>query len=428
MKNMWPPQDQVLWYLKREAPMPLVADIHVEVAIIGGGMAGLSAALECVKQGKKVAVLEQFYCGSGATGKSSGFITPNAELSLTDFTKRFSQQDAAKIWNFISGGVENIRNNIVDNQFDCGYAPARSLMVASSKSVLKDFAIEHENLQKLGFKSELYDAKKVHEYIGSTGYFGGLAYEDTFGINAYGYCQEMKKHLQLLGVLIFEETPVTSIHDHTIITGQAKITADYIIVCTDRFTPKLNMLSQDVYHAQNFVMASQQLTDDQIHAIFPKEKLMIWDSELIYNYFRVTADNRLLLGGGDLWTTYASKETHNHDYIVKKLTNSFRKKFPQVAIQFEYVWPGLIGISKDIAPMVGPDKDFKHIYYVAACAGLPIAAAFGKYSAQHMFEGRTDMDSYVSPYRSFPIGGRLQSALGTKLSFALCNVLKQNIP
>jgi gamma-glutamylputrescine oxidase len=175
-------------------------------------------------------------------------------------------------------------------------------------------------------------------------------------------------------------------------------------------------------------MASQQLTDDQIHAIFPKEKLMVWDSELIYNYFRMTADSRLLLGGGDLWTTYASKETHGYDYIVKKLTNSFRKKFPHVDIQFEYVWPGLIGLSKDIAPMAGPDKDFKHIYYIAACAGLPIAAAFGKYSAQHLFEGRTDMDGYFNPYRSFPIGGRLQSVLGTKLSFALCNVLKQNIP
>lgn len=428
MKNMWPPQDQVLSYLKREASAPLVTDMQIEVAIIGGGIAGLSAALECVKQGKKVAVFEQYYCGSGATGKSSGFVTPNAELSLTDFTKRFSLQDAGKIWNFISGGVESVRSNIQDYTLDCGYAPARTLMVASSKSAFKTFAIEHEHLQKLGLKSELYDAKGVRNHIGSEGYFGGVAYDDTFGMDAYAYCQEMKKQLQSLGALIFEETPVTAINNHTVSTARAQITADNIIVCTDRFMPDLNILPQDVFHAQTYVMASQQLTDDQIHAIFPKEKLMVWDSELLYNYFRMTADNRLLLGGGELWTTYASKETHGNSRMVKKLTNSFRKKFPQVDIQFEYMWPGLMGLSKDIAPMAGPDKDFKHIYYIAACAGLPIAAAFGKYSAQHLFEGRTDMDGYFSPYRSFPIGGRLQSVLGNKLSFALCNVLKENIP
>ncbi|HSW76344.1 MAG TPA: FAD-binding oxidoreductase [Candidatus Saccharimonadales bacterium] len=428
MKNMWPPQDQTLWYVKKDESVTCDKDMSVQVAIIGGGMAGLSAAQECVKLGKKVAVFEQYYCGSGATGKSSGFITPNAELSLTDFSKRFSMQDAGKIWNFISYGVEHIASNIKTFQLQCDYIPARTMMVASSKRVLKKFATEHKNLEKLGFKASLYNADELKNHIGSKGYFGGVAYENTFGINAYAYCQEMKKQLQVQGVAIFEETPVTNIDQHTISTAHAKITADYIIVCTDRFLPDLHILTQDVYHAQTFIMISQQLSDDQIRAIFPKEKLMVWDSEFIYNYFRLTADNRLLLGGGDIFTTYASSETHGYHRIVKKLTKSFRKKFPDVDIQFEYMWPGLIGLSKDIAPLAGPDKDFKHIYYVAACAGLPISAAFGIYSAQHLFAGRTDMDHYFSPYRSFPIGGTLQSILGTKLTFVLCNLLKQNVP
>ena len=275
-------------------------------------------------------------------------------------------------------------------------------MLASSKGALKTFATEYENLQKFGFKSEFYDAGQLRDYIGSDGYFGAVAYDDTFGIDAYKYCQEMKKQLQSLGALIFEETPVLKIDNHTVSTGQAQITADHIIVCTDRFMPDLDILSQDVYHVQTYIMASQRLTNDQMKAIFPKEKLMAWDSELLYNYFRITSDNRLLFGGGELLTTYASKETHGNNRIVKKLTHSFHKKFPQVDIQFEYAWPGLIGLSKDIAPLAGPDKKFKHIYYIAACAGLPIAATLGKYSVQHLFEGRTDMDAYFDPYRSFP--------------------------
>lgn len=135
-----------------------------------------------------------------------------------------------------------------------------------------------------------------------------------------------------------------------------------------------------------------------------------------------------IIGGGDLWKTYASKSSHGYNSIVKKLTNYFDKKFPHLAIQFEYVWPSLLGLSKNIGPMAGPDKNFNHIYYVTACTELPIAAALGQYSAQHLLDGNKDFDVYFSPYRKFLIGGMLQSILGSKLSFTLCNVLKQNIP
>lgn len=424
----WNPQDQVFWYLKRDQVTACKNDMDVDVVIIGGGIAGLSAAQAWQKRGKKVVLLEQYFCGSGASGKSSGFITPNAELSFTDFSKKYSPESAFLIWNFITQGVEDIRNNILKHNFDCDYSEQNTLILASSLSAMKVLEVEYQNLKSHGYPTKFYNKSQIEKRIASNSYFGGIEYENTFGVNVYKYCQEMKKQLQSLGVMIFEETPATEIHDHTVITPYAKINAEHIVVCTDKFMPELGLLSQDVYHVQTFVMASQVLEPEQIKAIFPDKKFMAWDTELIYNYFRVTADNRLLVGGSDLISTYASQESHNYASIVEQLTKYVTQKFPHLNIQFEQVWPGLIGISKDIIPLAGPDKNKPYMYYVSAAAGLPIAAALGRYSAEHLIDGATELDSYFSPYRKFPVSGLMQSVLGTKVSFALSNLIKKNIP
>ena len=427
MNKIWPPQDQVFWYLKRGKIPPCRKKLDADVAIVGGGMAGLSAAQACAQRGKKVILLEQYFCGAGASGKSSGFVTPNAELSFTDFSKRYSPEIAKQIWQFISSGVEDIRSNILTHKFSCEYAPQDSFVAANSQKDLRDLKTEHENLAKHGFKTEFYEKSHLQQFLNSDGYVGGVTYDNTFGINSYLYCQEMKKLLEKQGVQIYEETPVTAIHDYTLTTLHADISAEFIILCTDRFTPDLGLLSQEVFHAQTFLMISQVLTDQEIRNIFPTKNYLVWDTDMIYSYFRITADNRLLLGGGNMWSTYAN-EKHNYQAMIKKLTKYFAKKFPQVNVQFEQLWSGLIGISKDIAPIAGRDRTQQNLYYISATAGLPIAAALGKYSAEHLLEGRNDLQDYFSPYRSFPVGGIVQKILGNTISFGLSNLLKMNIP
>jgi gamma-glutamylputrescine oxidase len=293
-------------------------------------------------------------------------------------------------------------------------------MLANSLSALKQLEVEHANLSRFGYKTQFYTQDMLGHYVPSKGYYGGVSYEDTFGINGYLYCQELKRYLQQQGVLVYEETPVVGIEGHVLTTPHAAVTASHIVMCTDRWMPELGMLTQEVYHAQTFVMMSEPLTDMQIQAIFPQKPFLVWDSDMIYTYFRITPHKRLLLGGGNLRTAYA-QPSGNLTHIVAQLTRYFDTKFPGLTIQFTQAWPGLIGLSKDIAPLAGRDREKPFIYYISAAAGLPIAAALGRYSAEHLMDGRTDLDEYFSPYRSFAIGGFVQSLLGTKLSFALCN-------
>jgi gamma-glutamylputrescine oxidase len=426
MKKIINSQDQVFWYLNRPAVPCLRESLEADVVVIGGGMAGLSTAHAFAQKNKRVVLLEAYYCGAGASGKSSGFITPNSELSLSDFIEWFGESGGKAIWKVIEAGAEYIRTNIMQHAIDCDYIKEDSLFVAKTKSSVKKLLEEHKNLERFGYQSSYIKQEDIPKLLGSHAYYGGVTYANTFGINAYKYCQAMKAILVAQGVKIYEETPVISFKEHEVNTLHATVKADYIIVCTDRFSPTLGALSREIYHAQNFLLISQTLTEHELRSLFPDRSLMVWDTDLLYSYFRISG-NRLLLGGGSLWHMYDRYEKYHNRYVYHKLTHYFKKRFPQLDIQFEQFWPGMIGISKDIAPLYGRDKDYASIYYIAATAGLPIAATLGNYCADHIVDGRDDLRDYFSPYRKYAISGFTQRILGTKLSFALSNLITLKI-
>lgn len=422
MKDRIFPQDQNFWYLKRSDTLPLQSDKETEVVVIGGGMAGLTAAQAFARKGKKVILLEAFYCGAGASGKSSGFITPNAEISLSEFIYRYGIDGAKAIWDSIQAqGVEHIRSNIEKYQIDCDYTQEDALEVASSPKDVKDILKESQNLANYGYTTRFVNKQDLPNLIGTEKYYGGVIYSQSFGINAYKYCQAMKEILiKQYGVEIYEDSPALSIQDHMVHTLRAKIKAEHIIVCADRFIPKLGKLTTQVYQAQNFLLVSEVLRRDVIQKLFPQKRFMVWDTDLIYQFYRMTGD-RLLIGGGSLLNIYDAHEAYHSHYMHTKLTKYIVDTFPGIAIQFEHMWPGFIGISKDIAPLAGYDKDVKSIYYIGAVAGLPLAAMLGNYCADHILDDADTLKDYFSPYRKFLIGGFIQTVLGKRLSFALSN-------
>lgn len=206
----------------------------------------------------------------------------------------------------------------------------------------------------------------------------------------------MKNILKDQGVRIYEETPVIAIDAHSVHTLHAlSVKAEHIIVCADRFIPRLGKLNGIIYPIQTFLLASSVLTQEQVHALFPRLPYMVWDSDLIYTYYRLTAQKRLLLGGSNLLQSYTFQSVHRYQPLVDKLSNYLYQHFG-LKLQFEHMWTGLIGISKDIMPIAGSDKDTPSIYYIGACAGLSIAASLGLYSAEHILEKRHDLDNRTS--------------------------------
>ena len=418
------PQDQVFWYVDKKPLPALRTSISVDVAIIGGGMAGLSAAQACKNKGLNVALIEKNYCGSGASGKSSGFITPDSELSLWHLVNKYGTTEAKKLWDFIASGTHLIKNNIEQFNIECDYQIQDTLVLANTLKAFKDdIEFEHMQRTKEGYKSELYNQNQLAAIIGSDQYKGGISYANTFGIHAYEYCNGMKKELVKQGVAIYEETAALEIQHQLIKTAFGNIKANRIIVCIDRFAQSLPALKDNIFQAQTFLLLSAPLSKEEAANVFPNKHFMAWDTEDIYTYFRLTSNNRLLLGGASLLDTFTWQERHNNSRAANKLINYWHKKFPHVPAQFEYMWPGLIGITKDLFPIAGFDESDSSIYYIAGASGLPWAAALGMHSAECITNKNTDLDTYFSPYRHFKIGSWVQKILGKPLTFALSNLL-----
>ena len=270
----------------------------------------------------------------------------------------------------------------------------------------------------LGYHSTIYDRASLEAILGSRAYKGAVRYAGTFGINSFAYCRALRSALADQGVRIFEGTPAVRLTARGIETPGGAVDARTVAVLTDYELPALG-LAAPVYHVQTFLSVSRPLRDDEIRTIFPGDRLMVWDTDLIYQYFRITGEGRLLLGGADFRSMYAPRESRSTGRVARKFYRYLFKHFPSLKLEIEHLWTGLIGVSPDFAPVVGRHEVLPAVYFAGAGAGLPWAAALGEYLAEKITEGRAELDELLSPKRSFPIGRRLQRLLGKPVAFAL---------
>lgn len=412
--------NKVYWYTVKDPynGSKLVKDITVDVVVVGGGIAGLSCAQKLIGSGMSVALIEKDFCGSGASGKSSGFITPDSEIELSSLVSKYGPLKAKKIWEFAISGVDLIRNNIHKYNISCDYENQDSLFISNTALKVKYPKEEYEARKSLGYESSFYESE-VESIVGSKKYSGGVKYPDTFGINSYLYCQELRNIDEKLGVHVYENTEVVKILENGVQTKNGFVSAKHVVVCADRFIPDFGVLEKEIYHVQTFLGISNPLSEEDVKKIFPKEKVMVWDTDLVYNYFRITGDNRLLLGGGDVLYTYAHNTTNNTKRFKRRLSKYFKNKFPNINFELEYVWPGMLGVSKDLLPIVGFDDKMKNVWYVGAATGLPWASALGVYSAEKIINGRSEFDLDFSWKRKFMINSKVQTLLTTPMTYAI---------
>src|SRR5688572_25471257 len=140
------PQDQVFWYLNTTKAEPLLHDIKADIVVIGGGMTGLTTAQSFAQKGYSVVLVEKNYCGAGASGKSSGFITPDSELSFFELQRIFGEAIGKKLWELIGSGVQIISDNIKHYNLNCDYQEQDTLILANTpRAFTNDIKKEYDN-------------------------------------------------------------------------------------------------------------------------------------------------------------------------------------------------------------------------------------------------------------------------------------------
>lgn len=419
----------VYWFGQSSAAAarPLDADTRADAVVVGGGIAGLSAAQWLREErGLDVVLLEAGLCGSGATGHSSGFITPDSEFELNQLARRFGDDDAALLWRAARDSCDRIRGTINRFSIPCDLIEADSLYIAASPGAAAAIREEHEAHQRLGFDSRLYSRADLHSVLRGRGYHAGIRTSGTFGINGFAYAQGLKRALAGAGARIHEHSPVVELGPASVRTARARVDAPVILLCLDRFAPDLGIAPNDVYHAQAFILLSEPLSESAWQGLFPDGPVMAWDTDLVYQYFRRTAEGRLLIGGGLLRETYAARENPRSDAFAA-LQQYASARLPDLGpVRFTHRWTGLIGISKDILPIAGQSPR-EPAHYLALCsAGLPWSVLAGRAAAAKAIEGDTTFDRYFSPARAYSTIEPLQPILGRVATWALSYYLAKN--
>jgi gamma-glutamylputrescine oxidase len=399
---------------------PLPGSTGCDVAVIGGGVAGLHAALRLVRDGADVVLLERSHCGGGTSGRSSGFITPDSELQLDSLIRRFGEAEAAVLWSIAEAGVDLIAGTARVHELQCDLLAPDCLFLGVGRSGAKSVRAEARARDALGYRSTLYEEAALPA-VHSGRYQAGVRYGGTWAIDPLRYCQGLRALLRKQGVRIYENTEVGALSGATAVSKRGDVAAQHCIVCIDKMPKRFNPRAwRKYYHAQTYLAISEPLTQGQAARLFPEAPLQCWDTRLVYTYYRLTGDNRLLLGGGSPLTTFARKEEPS-PRVIESVIRGFRKRVPALGqLEFIAYWPGLIDITQDLLPLAAPDPENPMVQYILGPAGLPWAAWCGNHVAGRLSRnGEPDFSRFFGWERDRLVPDVLERVIGKPLSFTL---------
>lgn len=404
---------------------PLQENIESEYLVIGGGFAGLHAALTLANAKKSVVLLEKTVCGGSSSGQSGGFLTPESEEDLRMLIKRYGEEKAKKIYNVPSIGLDIIIKTIKENNFNCDFKKQDSLYFSANRRHNKFIEEEAETRKKAGLPYEFLNKNALKKVHPGKNYILGLKYPGSYGVNSFAYTQEMKNLLLKKGVKIYEDSEVHKIEYTKALTHLGSVKAKKIIICMDKIKKEFDEdVSKKAYHIQTYLAISEPLSKEEMKAIYPKEELMCWDTRILYTHYRPIMGNKIIIGGSSFWATYSPKYSHSPK-IVQKYINEFKENFPAVKnLQFTNYWAGLIDITKDLVPIVDTDPKNKSINYVMGCAGLNWAAYCGDFIARKLLNPKNteDFSDFVGINRKFYFSDSFQKIFGKRITFGLSHL------
>jgi gamma-glutamylputrescine oxidase len=406
---------------------PLSKNVKCDVLIVGGGLSGISAAAEFLGKGLSVVLIEKNIVGGGSTGKSAGFLTPDSELELHQLVRRYGTDAARDIWQMPCRGIERVVQAIKKNDIQCGLIEQDSLFLGIGKGGKAAVDSELECRQSVGFTDQqTYDGAALKSILGAENYTAGIRYGGTYGINPLMCMQGFKNRCIEAGMQVYESTEMERLEDHTAYTHGGSVTADRIIIAVDKLEPIISPLAGEIFHAQTFMSVTEPLTDKDLSLLFPSGKQMqCWDSRLVYSYFRLTGDNRLLLGGGSALSTF-HREAYNNQTVIKRVIRRFKNHFPFLKdLSFIQYWPGLIDTTRDLLPVIAKPPTQPHLQFILGIVGLPWAAFAGSFAARNIL-GTGDEDykkyyPYFSNRRHFMLPAGLAKVIGKPAVFSLSN-------
>lgn len=397
------------YYAASANPSPerhgLKGSVDADVCIVGAGYTGLSAGISLAEAGYKVVVLEQSRVGWGASGRNGGQIVHSYSRDIDVIESHYGKEVAASLAKMMFEGAEIIRERVKKYDIRCDLKDGGIYAAMSSKKV--DQLREHKHLwEKWGNKSlSLIDDKaEIKKYVNTDRYEGILIDKSGGHFHPLNLTLGEADALESLGGVIHENSAVTRIErgaTAVVHTNHGQVRAKFVIVACNAYIgdlePKLAAMSMP---CGTQVIATEPL-GDRARDLIPSD-FCVEDNNFLLDYFRLSADGRLIYGGGVI---YGARDPSHVESIV---TPKMLATFPQLkGVDIEYGWTGNFLLTLSRLPEVGQLSD--NIYYSQGCSGhgVTFTHLIGRLLGEAI---RGDAERFGSfarlPHYPFP-GGRM---------------------
>jgi len=373
------------YWLETLAPSPAsafpLADLpgSIDVAVIGAGFCGLSAARTLAKRGAKVVVLEAETAGWGASSRNGGMVLTGLKLPVPTLIRRYGCDIVRKMYAASIDSIACVEQIIGNENIDCDFSRCGHLEVACKQSHFDAYA-DSAALIKREFDHELRIIPKseLHSEIGSDIYFGGLVDETSAGLNPARYVAGLAAAARRAGAALYEHTRVTFVEKEgsgagrkfRVNTSRGNLTARELIVASGAYTTAATpALRKKIIPIGSYIIATEPLPADLACELSPSNR-MIYDSKHFLFYYRLTPDNRMLFGGRAAFFPETEDTIRRSAKILRR---GMVRVFPQLHdARIQYVWGGTLDFTLDVMPHAGKIDD---MYCAAGFAGHGVAAA-----------------------------------------------------
>ncbi|CAI9005505.1 gamma-glutamylputrescine oxidase [Pseudomonas chlororaphis] len=388
---------------------PLQGQVSVDVVIIGGGFTGVASAVELAEKGLKVALVESHKIGWGATGRNGGQVTGSLsgdEAMRKQMRRTLGDEVDDFIWQLRWRGHRIIRQRVDKYAIACDLKHGH-LHAAYKPSHLAGLRADYEEAVRRGMGDEvsLLDKQQLREVLDSPLYHGAIKNTRNLHLHPLNLCIGEARAAESLGALIFEHSEVLQIvHGErpAVITAQGRIDARQVLLAGDvyhKLEPK--QLKGKIFPAMGGIVTTAPL-GDLAKRLNPQD-LAVYDCRFVLDYYRMTADGRLLFGGG---ANYSGKDSRD---IAGELRPCIERTFPALkgaAIDFQ--WSCAMGIVINRIPQLGKLSD--NVWYCQGYSGHGIATShiMGEIMAQAITGHLGDYDTFAAcQHIRVPFGDQL---------------------
>ena len=403
------PNPQIYWHTTVQMPndsnlTPLPE--NVEVALIGGGYTGLSAARTFAQNGVKAAVLEANTIGWGASSRNGGMVLTGLKLGMGMVMKKYGREIAKKLFQCSLESIDSVEQIVKDENIDCGFARYGHLLTANKPKHYQALQHEAEFMEKeFNHKLRLVPHAEQRAEVGSDLYYGAVLDVCSSGLNPAQYVTGLARAAANAGATLHARARVTRIERREkgflIETERGSLRAENVLIATSGYTGNVTKnLQRKIIPIGSFIIATERLSDDLVKELIPKAR-MIFDYKHYLNYFRLW-DNRMIFGGRAAFFPETSRTIKRSAEILQ---GEMVRVYPQLKdVKVEYVWGGTLDFAFDRMPHVG---EMDGMYYSLGYAGHGVAMAtyLGKTVAEAMLKGNIREHPFsLFPFPSAPLG------------------------